>query len=391
VTDRLAAQIAFLREADKLKSVTRANVLTDDSRAENSAEHAWHVALYALVFAERVAEAALDTALRMILIHDIVEIDAGDHPIDLIHDIEAVERAERAAAERLFALLPEDQGGALHDLWRRFERAECDASRHAKACDHVQPIFQATATRPKRHDHLKIVTDNVTTGRAARFATEWPPIMAAARAHLMDEEIADTRLTAQLDFLREADKLKSIERASQLLDQSRRENSAEHSWHIMLYALILADQAGPEVSLARVLKMLLLHDIVEIDAGDAPIHGAVDHAAMAAREAAAAERLFGLLPPDQGAEFRAIWEEFEAAQSPDARFAKAIDQFQTPVANLANGGGTWAEYSVTRAQMETRVGTPIRAGAPGLWDWLAPRLDTFFADVLPGPGQSGTW
>ena len=69
----------------------------------------------------------------------------------------------------------------------------------------------------------------------------------------------------------------------------------------------------------------------------------------------------------------------------------AIDRFQTPVANLANGGGTWAEYSVTRAQMETRVGTPIRAGAPGLWDWLAPRLDTFFADVLPGPGQSGTW
>lgn len=186
------------------------------------------------------------------------------------------------------------------------------------------------------------------------------------------------RLEAQIAFLKEADQLKNILRASRLLDNSRRENSAEHTWHVMLYALILSDQAGPEVSIDRVLKMLLIHDIIEIDAGDAPIHGAVDHAAMAAREQAAADRLFGLLPSDQATELRALWDEFEAADSPDARYAKAIDRVQTPIANLANGGGTWAEYNVTLDQLDKRVGQPIRRGAPGLWTWLWPKLQSHF-------------
>lgn len=186
------------------------------------------------------------------------------------------------------------------------------------------------------------------------------------------------RLEAQVGFLREADKLKSVLRASRLIDNSRRENSAEHSWHVMLYALILADQAGPDVQIDRVLKMLLLHDLVEIDAGDAPIHGAVDHAAMAAKEIAAADRLFALLPDDQAATFRALWDEFEAATSPDAMFAKSIDRIQTPVANLVSGGGTWVDYAVTLEQLDTRVGVPINRGAPGLWAWLRPQLAAFF-------------
>jgi putative hydrolase of HD superfamily len=186
------------------------------------------------------------------------------------------------------------------------------------------------------------------------------------------------RVDAQIDFLREADKLKSVLRGSKLIDGSRRENSAEHSWHIMLYALILADQAKPGVKIDRVLKMLLLHDLVEIDAGDAPIHGAVDHKAMAAKEVAAADRLFALLPDDQANEFRALWDEFEAAQSPDAIFAKSIDRFQTPVANLASGGGSWIEYDVTLDQMDTRVGVPVNRGTPGLWNWLRPQLVRFF-------------
>lgn len=186
------------------------------------------------------------------------------------------------------------------------------------------------------------------------------------------------RLDAQFAFLREADKLKSVLRASRLVDASRRENSAEHSWHIMLYALVLAEQAEPGVNIDRVLKMLLLHDIVEIDAGDAPIHGDVDHAAMAVKEAAAADRLFGLLPADQSASFRALWEEFEKAETPDAVFAKGIDRLQTPVANLANGGGTWVDYNVTLEQLETRVGIPVSRGLPNAWAWLLPKLRAFF-------------
>ena len=186
------------------------------------------------------------------------------------------------------------------------------------------------------------------------------------------------RLDRQMAFLKEADRLKSVLRASRLIDNSRRENSAEHSWHIALYALVLADQAGPEVQIDRVLKMLLIHDIVEIDAGDAPIHGQVDHAAMAKKEREAADRLFGLLPADQADAFRSLWDEFEAACSPDAVFAKALDRVQTPIANLANGGGTWTEYDVTLEQLDARVGTPIARGSKSLWNWLRPQLADFF-------------
>lgn len=187
-----------------------------------------------------------------------------------------------------------------------------------------------------------------------------------------------SRLDQQIAFLSETDKLKSVLRATLLMDGSRRENSAEHSWQIMLYALVLADQAGPDVSIDRVLRMLLIHDIVEIDAGDAPIHGAVDHDAMAVKEAAAADRLFGLLPSDQAAEFLALWHEFEAAETPDAVYAKAIDRFPSPLMNLANGGGSWVDYDVTLEQLDQRVGVPITKGAPGLWGWLRPRIAEWF-------------
>ena len=186
------------------------------------------------------------------------------------------------------------------------------------------------------------------------------------------------RLDAQIAFLSEADRLKSVLRASRLMDGSRFENSAEHSWHIMLFALVLAEEAAPEVRIDRVLRMLLIHDRVEIDAGDTPIHGDVDHAAQEAAEAAAADRLFGLLPPDQARDFRALWDEFEAAETPDAVFAKAVDRMPAPIANLANGGGSWTDYAVTLDQLDTRVGKPISRGAPGLWAWLRPKLVHWF-------------
>jgi putative hydrolase of HD superfamily len=195
------------------------------------------------------------------------------------------------------------------------------------------------------------------------------------------------RLAAQSAFLTEAERLKTVLRASRLNDGTRRENSAEHSWHVMLFACVLAEHAAEPVSVERVMRMLLIHDIVEIDAGDAPIHGDYDAEEMAAKEQAAATRLFGLLPADQGAAFRELWEEFEAAETADARFAKAIDRFQTPLANLVQGGGTWADYDVTYEQLETRVGTRVRAGAPALWEYLRPMLRAHFeAERTDGEG-----
>tara|TARA_R110002049_G_scaffold23545_10_gene83615 strand:+ start:3601 stop:4185 length:585 start_codon:yes stop_codon:yes gene_type:complete len=189
------------------------------------------------------------------------------------------------------------------------------------------------------------------------------------------------RLDRQIAFLNEADKLKSIMRGTTLCDGSRAENSAEHSWHLTLYALVLADQAGPGVDINRVIKMLILHDLVEIDAGDNPIFGDYDAAAMAAQEQIAADRIFGLLPNDLRDDLRAVWEEFEAAQSPSAQFAKSLDRFQPPMQNLESGGGSWTEYNVSEAQIEEKVGRKIAIGAPTLWAYAKTRIAVFFAGI----------
>ena len=188
-----------------------------------------------------------------------------------------------------------------------------------------------------------------------------------------------TRLEQQIAFLNEADKLKSVTRGTLLCDASRTENSAEHSWHLTLYALVLADQAGPDVDITRVIKMLILHDLVEIDAGDNPIFGSYDTADMEAQEQLAADRIFGILPKDLRDDLRATWEEFEANETPTARFAKSLDRFQPPMQNLAAGGGSWVEYNVTEAQFVEKVGRKIQTGAPGLWEFARARVSAWFA------------
>jgi putative hydrolase of HD superfamily len=190
------------------------------------------------------------------------------------------------------------------------------------------------------------------------------------------------RLDQQFAFLNEADRLKSVLRATTLCDGSRRENSGEHSWHLALYAMVLADHAAPGVDINRVIRMLVIHDLVEIDVGDVPIHSANGAAHASAEtliaEARAADRIFGLLPNDLRDDLRALWEEFEAAESPDAVFAKSLDRVQPVMHNIASGGGTWLEYNVTAAQLETRVGVKIARGAPDLWEWIRARTAAFF-------------
>ena len=188
------------------------------------------------------------------------------------------------------------------------------------------------------------------------------------------------RIDKQVAFLTEVDRLKSIERATTLGDGTRFENSAEHSWHVALYALILTEQARPDVEISRVIKMLLIHDLVEIDAGDAPIFGQYDAEKLADEEAKAARRIFGLLPADQASELLDLCNEFEAAATPDAQFAKSMDRFQPPNQNLASGGGSWKDYGVDLNRIEARVGAKIARGAPGLWAWLKPKIKRFMAE-----------
>jgi len=173
-------------------------------------------------------------------------------------------------------------------------------------------------------------------------------------------------LARRIRFAVEADRLKAVLRRCRLVDGSRLENSAEHSWHAALLAVLLEDAAPAGVDHARVVRMLLVHDLVEVDAGDTFCYDADANLGREARERMAAERLFGILPAEQARELAALWEEFEAAESPDARFAAALDRFQPLLQNYHGGGGSWREHAITRAQVLRRM-DPIREGAPALW------------------------
>ncbi|MEE2776442.1 MAG: HD domain-containing protein [Acidobacteriota bacterium] len=182
------------------------------------------------------------------------------------------------------------------------------------------------------------------------------------------------RLAAQLDFVLEIDKLKHVLRRTELLDQSRRENSAEHSWHLAAMAMLLQEYAPGPVDLERVLRMIVVHDIVEIDAGDTYCYDEAGNEDKLQREQQAAERLFNLLPEDLAGELRTLWEEFDSRSSNDARYAAAMDRLQPLLHNYFNDGGTWLENDISREQVIDRCQS-IGEGAPLLWEYALTLID----------------
>lgn len=196
----------------------------------------------------------------------------------------------------------------------------------------------------------------------------------------------DARLARQIDFIIEVDRLKHVLRRAPLADGSRVENSAEHSWHLALAALVLADYSDEPVDLLRVLQILLVHDIIEIDAGDTYAFDPAANQDKAEREQRAADRLFGLLPDDQAAEFRALWDEFEARETPEARFANAIDRLMPLLHNYLNEGRVWQANNVSPAQVRARM-APIADGSTTLDGIADVVLDTSLARGYFGDGQ----
>ncbi|TNJ40651.1 HD domain-containing protein [Phaeobacter sp. B1627] len=382
MTTSLQRQFEFLAEIERLREVDRQNLLLDGSRQENSAEHSWHLALYALALAPYAApEVSIPRVIRMLLLHDIVEIDVGDHPIDEPTDWDAVALAEQQAQRRIFGLLPTEQGRELTALWVEFELAESADARFAKALDYCQPIFQTLYADQPLRDHMRVVRENLATGRATCLKDRFPEAYDAATALIAGASLPQDAFAARLAFLAEADRLKTVLRASKIAAGTRQENSAEHSWHIMMYAWILSPHSVAGIDLDRVLTMLLLHDLVEIDAGDVPIHSAPDAAEAARIEAAehrAAQRIFGLLPLPQAENCMELWQDFEAAESGDAVFAKSIDRIQPVLLNLANGGGSWVDYDVSLPQLDTRVGSKVARGVPDVWAHLRELLLPWF-------------
>lgn len=179
---------------------------------------------------------------------------------------------------------------------------------------------------------------------------------------------SDPRLAQQLQFILEIDRLKSVLRQNVLVDGSRRENSAEHSWHLAIMALVLAEYADEPVDRLKLVKMLLAHDLVEVYAGDTYCYDPQAAVGKQEREADAARRLFGLLPEDVGGELHTIWEEFEAGESPEARFADAMDRLQPVMLNFFSKGVSWSSHGVTLEQVMRR-NCVIEKGSAKLWEY----------------------
>ena len=164
----------------------------------------------------------------------------------------------------------------------------------------------------------------------------------------------DDRLRKQLDFMLELDKMKNLYRQTYVLHEDRKENDAEHSWHLAILAFMLAEYSKEPVDVLHVMKMVLLHDVVEIDAGDTYCYDSEGYKSKAEREEKAAQRIFGLLPDDQRDEFYALWREFEDSETADARFAAVLDRIQPLLLNYTKGGVSWQEHGIRREQVLAR-------------------------------------
>lgn len=174
------------------------------------------------------------------------------------------------------------------------------------------------------------------------------------------------RLEQQLTFLIELDQMKNVLRQTLLADGSRRESDAEHSWHLAMFAMVLAEHAEEPIDISRVIRMVLVHDLIEIYAGDTFCYDKKGNEDKARREAAAADRLYAMLPAEQGAEYRALWEEFDRMDTPDSRFAAALDRIQPLLNNYLTEGHTWKLGNVKSAQVYERM-DPVRTGFPKAW------------------------
>lgn len=175
-------------------------------------------------------------------------------------------------------------------------------------------------------------------------------------------------LLKQINFIKEIDKLKYIQRKTKLFNSDRPENDAEHSWHLAMMTLVLAQHSDKPIDVLKVLKMVLIHDIVEIDAGDTFIYDSEKNHTNTDEELLAAQRIFGLLPTEQAEEFIAIWEEFEAGLTDEAKFAKSMDRLEPLLQNTSNNGGTWAEFNVPYQKVYDKK-IAIKEGSSVLWNY----------------------
>ena len=185
------------------------------------------------------------------------------------------------------------------------------------------------------------------------------------------------RLLKDIQFIVELDKMKSIFRQTSIIGEDRREDDAQHSWHISLMAMVLSEYTNDKVDLLKVIKMLLIHDLVEIFAGDTFCYDEVGNADKREREIQAADKIFGMLDEDKGQELRALWDEFEEIQTPEAKFATAMDRLQPMLNNYHNDGGTWKKFGISQSDIYKRI-SPVKDYSEELWKFVEHMIEDAF-------------
>lgn len=194
---------------------------------------------------------------------------------------------------------------------------------------------------------------------------------------LGDDQLISERLKKDIEFIVELDRMKSILRQTSLIGEDRREDDAQHSWHISVMAMVLSEYANENVDLCKVIKMLLTHDLVELHAGDTFCYDKVGNEDKRERELAAAEKIYGMLDEDKGRELRALWDEFEEMKTPEALFAASMDRLQPMLSNYYNNGGTWKKFDVAQSDIYKRI-SPVESSSDELWGFVEYMLEDAF-------------
>ena len=383
-------RLAFFLATDALKETRRANWIYSRQRHESVAEHSWHALLLAMLFADAAPDGINHNHVRdLLIVHDLVEVYAGDTSIwNDEHVVNEAARREMVAGERLMAMLPDDVLPRFDPLWREFQAQESEEARFARAIDTLHPVIMAWAEGAQGHGNVTITPASVLERKRPTIETYphlWGCLLhilqGAVDRGMLDPDDVVVRGTGdeievspglhayleRLDFFLVADKLKEVQRANRIHIVSRFETVAEHSWHAMLLAMLFRDIALDGTDHDRVGDLLIIHDLVEVYAGDTPLWNTELQQSEVERELDAAHRLLGLLPDIDRERFEALIHEFLVQQTSEARFARAIDSLHPLVISWTDGGFGHPEHAFTPTWLIERKRPPIEP-FPALWD-----------------------
>lgn len=388
----LHARLTFFLATDALKELQRANWVHSTPRFENVAEHSWHAALLAMLFADAAPEGTDHSHVRdLLVVHDLVEVYAGDTPIwdDILRASEA-EREELGGAQ-LMAMLPEVVFSRFDALWREFQAQETEEARFSRAIDTLHPLVMSWTEGGHGHANAGITPSLLLERKRptiAGYTVLWelvtriiqdavdrgalPPDEAIQRNEVpnaLDSVNSQPDLHSRLRFFLVTDKLKELERANRIHMVSRLETVAEHSWHAMLLAILFSDAARDGVDHGQVGDLLVIHDLVEVYAGDTPLWNLDLQGSEIERERKAGERLMAMLPDDVKQRFDSLWREFQAQQTAEARFTRAIDSLHPIILSWTEGGHGHPEHEFSPSWLIERKHQTISA-YPDLWNLL---------------------